>query len=201
MTKVVLFGLSVLCLLIAGCTPDTLLLNQTANGRFVSYEVEFNARPNGSTLQTYSNNRNCTKGSGARKGCVRFEQGTYGAIAFSLRNEGGADDKKCGDQGVRWVITKVEGTVTGDLAGQNKGSGWGASLPTWVRNSFYPLEDADNGILYEKSREEARTDVAFLNLNNHVGEKDLWYRVTATSCESPFPTETSDPRVENDGLN
>ena len=199
MRKVSLISLSALCVFIAGCAPSALMLNVAPP---VSYDVEFNARTHDTNLKTFTSNQNCTKGSGLRKGCVNFAQGTRGTISFSLKNEGGANSSKCGDAGVRWVITRIDASVTGNLSGDNKGSGWGTSLPVWVRNSFFPIEDPDQGILYEQTVNDGKTSVLFLNLNNHDGEEDLWYQVTASECgSSPVVTKESDPRVENKGIN
>ena len=203
MTKVSLLCFGVLCLVIAGCAPNLGLFDVTAGGGFVSYQVEFNARAAGTDLKTYSDNRNCSVPSGkTRKGCVRFEKDTFGVIAFSLRADSGANKEKCGDSGVQWVITKVEATVTADGSDDNKGGGWNAALPLWVTSSFYPIKDSTDGLLYEETDvNEARTKVAFINLNKNVETKVLWYRVTATNCADDSISKSSDPRVENDGLN
>ena len=199
MRKVTLLCVSALCIFVTGCTPET--------GTFmvdppISYDVEFNARTADPKLKTYSNNRNCTKGSGDRKGCVKFEKGTRGTISFSLRNEGGANSSKCGDPGVKWVITQIDASVSGNLSGdENKGTGWGTSLPPWVTNSYSPIEDASQGILYQKDADNGETSVIFLNLNKQLGAKDLWYKVTATNCDDHTKIKESDPRIENDGRN
>ena len=145
-------------------------------------------------MKTITPNQNCN-GAGDKFGCMRFEQGSYGVIIFGLAGE--QDSKSCSDHGVSWVITKVEATDTGSVD-TGKGTAWNSSLPAWVSNSFYPLDDEDSGVLYDKILDDAQTSVALLNRNENIGAEDLWYRVSATNCRTKV-TVISDPRIKNDG--
>jgi len=201
MRNVILFCVGALIFFIAGYTSSQFYLTLTIAPP-VNYNVEFNARTSDPKLKTYSSNKNCTKGTGLRKGCVKFIKGSLGTISFSLKNEGGANSLKCGDSGVKWVITRIDASVTGDVSGdENKGTGWGVSLPPWVTNSYSPIKDASQGILYETVVDNGETSVIFLNLNKQLGEKDLWYKLTATNCDDHTKVKESDPRIENDGRN
>jgi len=188
-----------LSLLLLGCVPPSELF--VAAPVYVQYKVEF--QPNGPPpMQTTTPNQKCAKGgAGAnRLGCMRFPSGTYGVSVFGLTSE--AESKACGDPGINWVITKIEATQSGDLV-TGKGTGWGASLDDWVKDSFYPHDDPDNGVLYSAPFNEARTSVGLFNKNANSSAKDLWYRITATRCaaesDGTHRTNTSDPRIENDG--
>ncbi len=195
MKKVILLGIFIFVPFISGCQTSVSLMNHGGHsGGFFEYRVNFNA--NGpKPMQTPSANRNCTKGAGPRLGCIKFETDTYGVIVFGLVGE--RDNKKCGDAGVNWVITKVELSDSGDVD-TSKGTDFGTPVPSWVQDSFYGV-DASTGFIYDKSWQNGRTSVAVINLNNHSGDKDLWYRVTATNCAETDDTNTSDPRVENMG--
>ena len=209
MRKVSLFCASAVCIFFAGCThkaPIASLSNISAASDFVSFEVEFNARqdPNSAVLETASPNKNCPPVVGKlRQGCVSFKHDTFGMVTFVLQTDHSSTRNECSDPGVKWVITKVEGTDT-PSADNDKGSGWGSTLPLWITSSFYPIKDPDNGVLYEEADVNlARSSVTFLNTNINVGAKVLWYRVTATKCvdNADIIVKVSDPRIENDGRN
>ncbi len=194
MKKIILLGICIFVPLFGGCAPSVSLLNHGGHsGGLVEFRVDFNA--NGpSPMQTPSANRNCTKGAGPRKGCMKFEKDTYGVIVFGLVGE--QDNKQCSDVGVKWVITKVELSDSGDIA-TSKGTNFGSSVDPWVQGSFFGVKP--DGVIYNKLWSDGRTSVGIINLNKHVGAEDLWYRVTATKCTGVHATNTSDPRVENMG--
>jgi hypothetical protein len=206
MRKVSLLCATALFLFISGCSQEFAPATTNLAGRVVGFQVEFNARGAGTELKT-GNNRNCLVPSGkSRKGCVSFNEGTFGVVTFKLKNEGVPTVDKCssGIASVKWVITKVEATVSPDPSDDNKGdpSKFSDSLPPWVSSAIYPAKNPTDGILYQEAYNgAARTSVSFFNLNNNViadGEKILFYRVTATSCDGS-ETKITDPRVENKG--
>jgi hypothetical protein len=210
MRKFLFFIACAIILSITGCkqTQDPRLSAVSAAKGFVSYEVKFrpNADPNSSVLETFSNNNGCNVPPGkTRKGCLAFELDTFGLIKLSLMGQGNAGNQcDAGNPSVKWVITKVEGTTT-PAANDEKGDFSGNALPNWALISFYPIKNPLTGILYEEALADATTSVTFLNLNPHLGDGVLWYRVTATNCtEQTDPQVTvkiSDPRVENKGSN
>lgn len=167
-------------------------------GGFVEYRVDFNTA-GFPPMQTPTANRNCTKGVSPRKGCMKFELGTYGVIVFGLL--GAQDNKKCTDNGVNWVITQVKLSDSGNL-NNNKSTDFDTPVAPWVQNSFFGV-DPLTGVIYDEGWQDGRTSVAVINLNSHnnaLGTKDLWYRVTVTNCSGTHPTNSSDPRVENKGM-
>lgn len=153
-------------------------------------------------MKTITPRKNCSKGVGNRFGCMKFANNEYGSIAFGLSGE--TDYKKCGDPGTNWVITKIEATDQGNLSGDTKGTDWGTPLESWIKDSFFPLDDPVKGVLYEATLDNAQTTAGLFNKNINSGEEDLWYKITATKCDAELDgshkTNQSDPRVENDGL-
>lgn len=200
MKKIILLGICIFVPFFGGCAPSVSLLNHGGHsGGLVEFRVDFNA--NGpSPMQTPSANRNCSKGAGPRKGCMKFEKDTYGVIVFGLVGE--QDNKQCSDVGVKWVITKVELSDSGDIA-TSKGTNFDSAVDAWVEDSFFGVNPT-TGVIYDEILSDARTSIGIINLNKHVGAEDLWYRVTATKCKANagtniHATNTSDPRVENKG--
>lgn len=199
MKKIILLGICIVVPFIGGCNPSapssvSMLNHGGSGGEFVEYRVDFNAA-GPSPMQTPTANRNCTKGVVPRKGCMKFEKDTYGVIVFGL--VGAQDNKKCSDTGVQWVITKVELSDSGNI-NTSKGSNFGSPVAPWVQKSFFGVKPL-TGVIYDETWSTGRTSVALIDLNNNIGAKDLWYRVTAAKCTGTHATNTSDPRIENIG--
>ena len=200
MKMITVVAIAVLLLALTACVPMPKPGAQAMSANtFVFYKVEF--QPNGPPpMRTTTPNQKCTKGTGSREGCMRFDKGEYGSILFALTSE--TEGKKCGDSGISWVITKVEAAESGNLD-TNKSTDWDKSLSSWVRDDYFPMDDPDKGVLIDLEWDEARTIAGINNKNESAKEYDLWYRITATKCnaesDGTHNTNTSDPRIENDG--
>ena len=145
-------------------------------------------------------------------GCLFFQRGTLVHIAFRL--PGPKDqDMHCPD--AKNVITKIEVTATAADEGPNdsKGDFTGPfPLKGWLVDNAFPTVNPDTGIIYEASRNVARTQVFVTNFNDHdnsINDPDVinsfWYRVTVTACaknkDGTDRTWVSDPRGDNEGRN
>lgn len=202
MKKIFLLGIFIVVPLMGGCHPSASTNTSTSiltigghTGPFIPYEVEFNANAS-NPMKTLFANGNCTKGSvNSRKGCMQFSKGSWGVIIFGFVHE--PKNKTCNHAGVNWVITKVGLSDTGDIA-SSKGSNFDSQVPVWVKDSFLGVE-LTTGVIYEKDWDKAYTSVGVINLNNHMGDEDIWYHVTAAKCATGHATNESDPRVENMG--
>jgi len=192
------------CLLLAGCPvfQSTVYVSQPLT--FKHLKVKFqNPVTSGANLEIPAI-PTCPPTS-QNPGCVSFDVDEFGAMTFELLGQGaGTGPKKCSDgNSVKWVITKIDGTVTGNST-TFKGSGWGSALSAWANEAFYPIKDSSSGVLYEQDYDKGSTEVTIINKNNHDpadGTKILYYRVTATECDTPNATKSSDPGVENKGTN
>ena len=190
--------------MLAGCGPyfSTLVSNEDHGGGFVKYDIELKPKKDGTV--DLPPGRNCSNTMGPKKGCVGFEEGTYGVIIFSLGGRG-RDNATCDEAGVNWVITQIRLTDTSDPV-SGKGTGFGTSLLPWLTSAVWPFKEVSSGTVYEESWNTGRTTVAILNRNNNPAAtpKDFWYQVVATKCrpekDGTHKTATTDPRVENKGL-
>lgn len=150
-------------------------------------------------------NQGCTRGAGAKPGCVRFGLNTIGTITFALAGQPAA--QTCADAGVNRVITKVQLTDVDAGAGpSDKGNFNAASypLPATMRDQGFPQLTISDGMVYEPaSAADGVTRVTIINLNQNAaaaGVVDYWYKVTITHCTNGGIWET-DPRMENEGRN
>lgn len=218
MKKVMFICVSAAYLFIVGCPqtkPDaevfTLSANVSAASDFDNFHVEFKAKKDDPVLAVKSNPKKCKISGKPRKGCLGFEEDRFGTIKLSLQDDHGVNKNQCGDGGVKFVITKVEATIYADADDSDKGDydSYSKQLPQWVVDSFWPVQDAKQGILYESAEDDlsdARTSVHFMNLNRSKATERarvLWYRVTAKSCvevDGERDVAISDPRIENKGL-
>ncbi len=162
-------------------------------GNLENYVVEFTAAPGATTLKVHSSPKTCANG---KKGCIDFAKGKLGTITFQFK--GVHTDRDCNTiPRAHWVITKVELSDTGDT-NTDKGVFGGRQQP-WLVDAF-PGVDETNGLLYEDTNKKASRSVTFIDLNNHVGEKTIYYQVTASDCASDPPkTINIDPSVRNYG--
>ena len=182
---------------------------------FNEYEVQFEVKANKGEVAVKSNNKNCNKGQGQKKGCIRFPENSIGLIKFYIGNKNHSNT--CSDPNTKWVISRVELSDQGYLVVDktdsskttvsDKGIFEDSNLPLdqWLKDSFPQLDKA-TGYLYDAPTPlQGVTQVTSLNLNNNLpadGVKDIWYRVSVTRCGSDpadVETLTSDPRFENDG--
>lgn len=168
-------------------------------------DVEFSVNPGLGTLLAHTNNQGCTRGQGARKGCLRFEKDSIGQITFSLMGQPGSN--KCSDAGTKYVITEVELSHVGYLVATNTGNQisdkglFDQPVPAWLQAAF-PGVDV-NGVAYSATKEAASSQARIINLNNNdnasgTNAKDVWYRITVTNCSDDSKLR-SDPRIENEG--
>lgn len=186
---------SVICMLpliLVSCAPAQPVALQRS-GNLENYVVEFTAATGDATLKIHSSPKNCSNG---QKGCIEFAQGKLGTITFQFA--GAQKDRDCNTpQRAHWVITKVE---LSDRVGPSTDKGtFGGPPPRWLVDAF-PGVDETNGLLYESTRELASRSVTFIDLNNHVGAKTIYYQVTASDCDSdPAKTIRTDPSIANYG--
>ena len=197
--------------LLVGCASsqpsfEAFSSDEAHGGGFVKYEIKL--KPNNNGEISLPNARNCKipngTNKGNRKGCIRFERGTYGVIIFSLRGFGEGGNRTCSD-GAKWVITKVRITGEGNPDNPDKGANWGTPVEPWLTKALFPFETPATGTLYDKPRLEGKTTVGILNrnINEAADPKDFWYEVSATKCRpdrnGEYTVAVTDPRVENDG--
>jgi len=135
-------------------------------------------------------------GAGDKPGCVQFDQKTLGTITFRIQN--GPKDTGCNTPPKpQWVITKVE--LTADElppAGSGKGD-YSKPIPAWLSDAF-PQINSLTGVVYEASLNFGTSSAVIVDLNNNDGEKIIYYKVTASSCQGG-QTLTTDPMVRNEG--
>jgi len=147
-------------------------------------------------LNAHSDNQGCNIN---KKGCVAFEKGSAGTVAFYLRGPG--IGKKCDSDAPKphYVITGVELSADKVLA-TGKGD-FTKDPPQWLKDSF-PGTKA-NGVTYEAQVSDANSLVSISNRNNHQGEKTIYYQITAEACPAGpgSGVHVSDPMIENRGRN
>ena len=161
-------------------------------GNLENYVVEFTAAPGAKTLKVHSSPGKCHNG---EDGCVEFAQGRLGTITFQFM--GDQKEKDCNTTPrAQWVITQVQLSDKGD-SNTDKGV-FGGSQPDWLVDAF-PGVDARTGLLYESTNKEAARSVTLIDLNNHEGEKVIYYQVTASNCDAAPETIDIDPSVRNKG--
>jgi hypothetical protein len=142
----------------------------------------------------------CKKGK--HKGCLLFRENTSGQITFYLVGSR-YGSKTCSN--AKKVITKIEVTTTGEGGDPEAVKGdydRTNPLPSWVRNDAFGSVDEATGIVYEAVSGHAFTQVSLINRNSHDakdGERQFWYRVTATDCIAPVNIWIADPRGDNQG--
>lgn len=167
------------------------------------FNVELKPNPKSSpTKLKATNSPQGWKRSGKKYGYVGFDTGEDGNITFQLKWEG--DNKKCisddGTATATWVITRIELSATGDY-GDEKGSRFGESQASdpWLRDAF-PAVDLSNGAVFQTADiSEGRTTVSIEDANAQVGERFIFYEVTATNCANDKVTIKIDPGVGNGG--
>lgn len=158
-----------------------------------SFVVAFNVTGQ-DKLDAHTDNQGCNVN---KKGCVAFEKGSAGTIAFYLRGPG--IGKKCDSDAPKphYVITGVELSADEVLA-TGKGD-FTKDPPQWLRDSF-PGTKAD-GVIFAALVSDANSLVSISNLNNHQDEETIYYQITAKACPSgPGPgtgVHVSDPMIEN----
>ena len=181
--------------------PAYVNLNPTGQGGLKDSPTEF---------KVLTSNRGCIKGSGEKKGCVRFTDNEYGKITFGLKGQGAPVVTCAGANDPTKVITKIELSAIGDTSGpqpSSKGNFKSSSYPMAkkYRDEGFPALDIDTGVVYEETVDNLRKDkVAITNINfsnvPHPKGLNIWYRVTVKECGKDEYWVT-DPRVENDGMN
>lgn len=172
---------------------------KTTDNQSITYSVELKPRNDG-TLEVKKDNQ-CTKK--PHKGCLLFEEDKIGVIKFYLTGSR-IKSGKCPKADA--VITKVELTATVDssIADEAKGDFTVFPIDPWLKNDAFADVDLDDGIVYEAAASIARTQAWIVNLNSHDaddGEKQFWYKVTATACGDSPRTWVIDPRGDNKGSN
>lgn len=157
------------------------------------YTVVLQPKAAADKLDVKTGNQGCSAGSGLKKGCVRFDKGDFGTINFALFQQ--PPGAKCTDSGVDWVITSIELSDVGD-SDTEKGV-FGGDQPAWLVAAF-PGVDASDGSIYSETTTTGLTSAAIIDLNNHTGERIVYYQVKATHCETGQTVEI-DPMVQNKG--
>jgi len=146
-------------------------------------------------LRAINNGKNCVNN--WHEGCMLFEEDKIGLIKFYLP---GSFNKVKDCDKAQSVITQVKLTTTGT---DSKGDFTVFPLDDWIKNDAFPGVDVNDGIIYQETKDVARTQVWLVNMNSHPaseGHKQFWYEVTATDCASG-ETWVTDPRGENTGMN
>jgi hypothetical protein len=170
------------------------------NFQWVFYAVEL--RPQGSSgkLKVVQENK-CKKHK--HEGCLLFEEDEVGFIRFYL--SGSEKMNGCNDEGTDKVITQIKLSTTGSSDDSNsvrdKGN-FDVQLASWLKITAFSDVDSE-GIVYERSKDDAKTWVQLINWNSQKieeGEKQFWYKVTVTSCDG-LQTWVTDPRGDNEGRN
>lgn len=195
-------SVAVLAFLLAGCAPSSENLKPqtdffTSGSGFVQYDIRL--RPNNDGTIELPNNFKCKLSNGNDKGCVAFEPGTYGVLSFAVSNSG-HDNQTCADNGVRWVITKVQIADSGNI-NDGKSNDFGNPVSTATQSALYPFKDPATGTVYAESASTGRTSVRILNRNDNPEgtTEDFWYFVEATQCRDHSIVAKTDPRIENQG--
>jgi hypothetical protein len=168
------------------------------DGNEVNYQVELKTAKDG--VLDVKSNGNCKKK--AHKGCLLFEEDKTGVIKFYLSGSR-INAKRCPK--AEAVITKIELSTTaeGSVTDGSKGD-FSPPLAAWIKNYAFADVDLYTGVVYEASVNVARSQAWLINLNSHdasEGEKEFWYRVTATACGDSPTTWVTDPRGNNEGMN
>jgi len=190
-----ILALGVFTIVFTACGPGT-------DTGFVHYSVQLVPQGNGKgngTLKVHDPIGKCDRQNHA--GCLLFKKDTRGSITFYLP---GYDKKSDNCQGnARSVITKIELTTNAVKNDPAKGD-FTLKLDSWIKNSAFNDVNLDSGIVYQAiPSDEGWTQITLTNLNSHdakKGEKQFWYRVTATQCGDPDTTWVTDPRGDNEGL-
>ena len=208
--KIVTFTLLTLVVL-AACKPMVGAMPKVPNPAIIDLNPTGPAGPidNPGGFQVETPNRGCLKGSGLKKGCVRFAADEDGTITFALNGRSPA--KTCDQNAVR-VITKIELTAT-DLETDPvyqpspKGNFTTSSYPLAekYRDEGFPALDIDTGAVYEETvADPAKNKIAINNINDsnvsNPAGLNVWYQVTVKRCGQEEYWVT-DPRFENDGMN
>ena len=143
--------------------------------------------------------------SGKKYGYVGFAKGESGLVIFGIKGEDVG--KLCSDNTdgrVKWVITRIELSATGDPVSE-KGNNFGVSQAAypWLKEAF-PGVDLSNGRVYpseglpDVDKNGGRTSAAIFSANEQVGDTFAFYRVTAAPCGDGDPVQT-DPGIRNGG--
>ena len=169
------------------------------NAKRIEYMVKLVPQGASGELKVDKKNK-CRKGK--HKGCLLFEVDKVGLITFYLS---GSRKKVKNCSNATEVITRIEITTTGEDNNPDASKGdfdRTSPLPLWVKTNAFTNINLKTGIVYEATEKNGLTQVIRLNQNSHdqkIGERRFWYRVTATDCETPANTWTTDPRGDNEG--
>jgi len=162
------------------------------NLQFDQPEIILKANPGQNSLEP-QNSHKC--GPGDAPGCVQFDKGNLGTIAFQIQNV--PEDTTCSETPKpQWVITEVKVTAAETAPGSEKGD-YTKPIPNWLADAF-PQSNSFTGVSYEVGLSYGTSSTVIIDLNNNVGRKLIYYTVTAKNCDG---TETlvADLMVRNEG--
>ncbi|MEJ8567830.1 hypothetical protein [Elongatibacter sediminis] len=165
-----------------------------------SFAIELKPKPNGANpeLQVKSGPQGYGKG-GKKDGYVGFDIDEAGSIIFHIKGED-IGDVCAGSGDADWVITQIALSDSG-VESTEKGDNFDSGQDAWLQLAF-PDVDLSDGIVFEADWDQASATVAIFDANAHEGQKDVYYRVTATACEEvegKHATLSTDPMVRNRG--
>lgn len=163
----------------------------TGNLALEQPEIILMANPGQGTLEP-QNTYKCASG---KLGCVQFDKDTLGTIKFQIQN--GPKDTNCDtDPKPQWIITEVELTADELNPGSGKGD-YNQAIPPWLLNAF-PQTNSLDGVAYQADLDTGTSSAVIIDLNNHIGAKIIYYKVTAKNCAGSEVLVT-DPMVRNEG--
>jgi len=163
------------------------------------YAIELVPQGQSGTLKVNKANQ-CKKN--PHEGCLLFEEDKVGLIKFYLP---GSKYKVENCTKAKAVITRIELTTTVKSGSTNDEKGdFSVPLDDWIKDYAFPAVDTATGVVYDADVSYARTQAWLVNMNSHNakdGDKEFWYRVTATDCDNHELTWVTDPRGDNKGSN
>jgi hypothetical protein len=145
-----------------------------------TYEIEFVVKGD-QKLNIVTPDKGCNKN---ENGCMRVPSANSGEITFKFQM---AQQLPCSDHPNSWILSKIE------LA--NIEGGFGKPVNTWIVENFGA--NALTGVVWEKTPGQEVTSHTIKDTNTKSGE--VYYLITAESCDPDKDPINTDPRVINEG--
>ena len=164
--------------ILTGCDPKGVTPSTPKPAK--PFEIEFVALGD-TKLKIVTPDIGCGK---SEDGCMKVPTANSGEITFKFQN---TQQLPCSDHHNSWILSKIE------LA--NIEGGFEKPVNEWIVEDFGA--DPGNGLVWQKSAGQEITSHTITDLNNSSG--DVYYRITAESCDPDKGPINSDPRVINEG--
>lgn len=140
------------------------------------------------------------KSKGKKDGYVGWEKGQSGLVFFNLKNEDSGH--VCGDSSkgkdAKWVITELYLSAFPEGPSADEKGQFGGEQPAWLKEAF-PQVDLSNGKVFKTDKKDGVTFLSLANANEQVGEKFIYYQITAEECKEGGKKLTLDPGIRNGG--